>query len=57
MARDVLLDYPDCNEELKIHTDASGVQLVEVIIRNVKPFSFYSRKLTGYKISYTVTKK
>ena len=43
VARDNVLTYPDFNETFKIHTDASTLQLGEVIIQKSKPISFYIR--------------
>ena len=57
VARDTLLTYPDFNEALKIHTNASDFQLVVVISQKGKPIALYSRKLTGVKKRYTVTEK
>ena len=37
----VLLDYPDFNALLEIHTDASKLQIGEVISQNGKPIVFY----------------
>ena len=45
MACDNLLTYPDFNEMLKIHTNASAFQLGAVIIQKGTPITFYSRKL------------
>ena len=36
---------------------ASYFQLGEVIIQYRKPIAFYSRKLTGEQLRYTVTEK
>ena len=52
-----LSEYPDLNEQFGIHADASEYQIGEVINQYVKPITFYSRKLTGPKIWYTVTEK
>ena len=49
MACDTLLNYPDFNEEFKIHTDASDLQLGAVISHRGKPIAFLSRKLNGTK--------
>ena len=37
--------------------DASELQLGAVIVQDIKPIAFYSRKLTGTKTRYTVTEK
>ena len=57
MARDVLLDYTDYNEQIKIHTDARSLQLGAVIIHNGEPIYFYSRKLTSDQMRHTVKEK
>ena len=51
-----LLAYPYFNEEFKIHTSVIYLQLIAVIIQNIKPIAFYRRKLTDAQKSYTVTK-
>ena len=43
VVRDVLLVYPDFNEESKIHTDARKFQLGAVIIQNGNPIISYRR--------------
>ena len=55
MACNVLLDYSYFDEELKIHTNARNFQFGAVIIKNGKPIYFYTRKLTGVQMGYTVT--
>jgi RNase H-like domain found in reverse transcriptase len=45
IAKEVLLAYPDFNDEFVIHTDASYTQLGAVISQKGKPIAFYSRKL------------
>ena len=45
MSLNTLLDYTDFNEEFKIHTNASDLQLGEVISQKGKPITFYSKKL------------
>ena len=57
VARNVLLPYTDFNEEFKTHTNYSNFQLVSVIIQHGKLIDFYTRKLTGAQIRYTVTEK
>ena len=49
--------YPDFSTKFAIHTDASDVQLVAIIIQEVKPLDFYSWKLSKAKINYTMTEK
>ena len=46
VARDTLLIYPDFNQPFDIHTDSSDFQIGAVIIQDVKPIAFYSRKRT-----------
>ena len=57
MARDNLLAFPDCNEEFKIHADASVFQLGAVISHKGKPVAFYGRKITYAQKFYIVTEK
>ena len=57
MACDILLTYLDFNEAFKIHTDASEFQLGAVINHKEYTIAFYSRKLTGTHMRYTVTEK
>ena len=47
MAHNVLLDYPDINEEFKIHTNASDLQLGTVISHNEKKSLFMVKNLLG----------
>ena len=54
VAHDTLLAYPDFNEKIKIHTDASKVQLGAVIIQNDKPIDLYCKKITYPHKRYTV---
>ena len=55
VARDILLTYPDFNEEFRIHTDASDFHLGTVIVQKGKPIDLYSIKLTAYQRRCTVT--
>jgi RNase H-like domain found in reverse transcriptase len=43
IAKEVLLAYPDFNDEFVIHTDVSHTQLGAVISQKGKPIAFYSR--------------
>ena len=45
MDRDNLLTCPYFKESFKIHTNASDLQLGEVISQKGKPITFYSKKL------------
>ena len=53
-APDTLLTYPDLNTEFKIYTNASKIQLGEVINQKCKLIAFYIRKLTDAQNRYTV---
>ena len=53
--RDTLLTYPDTNDTIKIHTDASAFQLGTVISMKSKHITLYSRKLTDIQQRYTIT--
>ena len=57
VARNTLLNYPDFNENFKIHTNASEFQLGVVISQKVKPIAFYSKKLTNTQQRYTVIER
>ena len=57
MAREVILAYPDFNEDFEIHTDASKTQLGAVISQKGKPIAFYSRKLNPAQTRYTTTER
>ena len=52
---DALLPYPDTNDTIKIHTDASAFQLGTVISIKSKHITLYSRKLTDIQQRYTIT--
>ena len=45
VARNTLLAYTGFNGEIKIHTNASNIQLGAVISQKIKPVDFYGRKL------------
>ena len=53
----VTLAYPDFNETFDIYTDSSDKQLGGVITQKGRPLAFYSRKLKGAQLNYTVTEK
>ena len=57
IAKEVLLAYPDFNDEFVIHTDASHTQLGAVISQKGKPIAFYSRKLKPEQTRYTTTER
>ena len=52
-----LLAYLYFNEEFKVHTDASDLQLGAVIIHKCKHIAFYGRKITDAPKNYTATEK
>ena len=54
VSQDTLLVYPYFNELFDIHTDAINYQLGAAISHNGKTIAFYSRKLTGPQIRYTL---
>ena len=56
-AHDTLLIYPHFNERFDMHTDASDFQPIIAIKEDVKPITFYRRKLTGQQTWNTVAKK
>jgi hypothetical protein len=55
---DTMLVYLDFSKEFEIHTDASDYQLgARTIRQNGKPIAFFSLKLTGAQLNYTMTEK
>ena len=57
VSRDVLVQYPDLNDEFLIETDASNFQLGAVIKQKGRPIAFYSRKLTTAQRKYSTIEK
>ena len=57
LTKETLLVFPDYSKTFEIHTDASEYQLGGVISQEGKPIAFYSRKLSGAQMSYTVGEK
>ena len=57
ISRAVTLAYPDFNHEFEVYTDSSDKQLGGVIVQKGRPLAFYSRKLRGPQLNYTVTEK
>ena len=55
IAKDVVLAYPDFNEEFEIYTDGSTKQLGAVITQRGRPLAFFSRKLTTCQQKYSIT--
>ena len=47
IARDVVLAYPDFNEESEIYADVSLRQLGAVIVKNNRHVAFFSRTLSA----------
>ena len=55
IAHDVVLAYPNFEEEFEIYTDASTRQLGAVIVQKNRPIAFFSRKLTRAQTKYSIT--
>ena len=55
IAHDVVLAYPNFEEEVEIYTDASTRQLAAVIVQQNRPIAFSSRKLFGTQQEYFIT--
>ena len=57
ISRETLLAYPNYEEELDIHMDASLYQVGTCILQKSKPIAFYSRKLKPAQTRYTTTER
>ena len=57
MAHNILLPYPDFNNEFKIHINASDLQLIAFISYQGKHIVLYIRQLTKPQMRYTLTKE
>ncbi len=55
ITQDVVLAYPDFSKVFEIYTDASATQLGSVNTQDNRPIEFFSRKLTGAQLKYSVT--
>ena len=55
MAYNILLAYPDFNNQFEVYTDASDFQLGAVMLRQEKPIYLYIIKLTNPQKHYMVT--
>ena len=55
VSREITPAYPDFSKEFEVYTDSSDYQLGGVIVQNGRPLAFYSRKLRGAQLNYTVT--
>ena len=55
MAKETLLVHPDFGKPFDIYADASLTQLGGTIQQDGNPLAFYSRKLTGAQLQYSVT--
>ncbi len=55
IAKEGVLAYPDFTKPFKIYTDASTMQLGEVITQGDRPIAFFSRKLFEVQSKYSVT--
>ena len=51
--RELLLAYPDFNAPFEIHTDASKLQIGEVMSQKGKLITFYSRNMSSSQQNYT----
>jgi RNase H-like domain found in reverse transcriptase len=57
IAKEVLLAYPDFNDEFVIHRDVSHTQKGAVISQEGKPIAFYSQKLKPKQNRITTTER
>ena len=55
IAHDMVLVYPDFNEEFKKYADASPRQLGAVVVQRNRPVTFFSRKLSAAQQTNSVT--
>ena len=55
--KETIFAYLYLSKKFTIHTDASGVQLGEVIMQEGKPPAFYSKKWSKAQINYTMKEK
>jgi hypothetical protein len=53
VSQETLLAFPDFEKEFHVYTDASNKQLGAVIMQEVKPLDFYSRKINSAQTRYT----
>jgi hypothetical protein len=51
--QETLLAFSDFEKEFHVYTDASNRQVGAVIMQEVKPLAFYSRKLNSAQTCYT----
>ena len=57
LSKEAILAYPDFLKPFDLYTDASDVQLGATLVQEGKPIGFYTRKLNGAQINYTVGEK
>jgi RNase H-like domain found in reverse transcriptase len=57
IAKETLLAYPNFNKPFDIHTDASHSQFGAAVSQEIKPITFYSRKLNPAQTGYTTTEQ
>ena len=57
MAQDVLLSYPDHNQDFQVIADASDYAVGSVVMQNNKPVAYFSRKLNSAQRNYTTMEK
>jgi len=55
ITKEVVLAYPDFTKPFEIYTDTSTKQLGAVITQENRPIVFFSRKLSGAQLKYTIT--
>ena len=54
VTKELVLTLPDISNSFKIHTDASEFAIVGVLIQDIHPISFESRKLNETERRYIV---
>jgi hypothetical protein len=52
-----LLQLPDFNKTFKLECDASGIGIGGVLLQDCKPIAYFSEKLSGLILNYSMYDK